>query len=214
MSVPRSITPSTRRRFVSVARHALERATAIASAAAVVVLAGCGAGSSSAVGSGGSSGAGTSTASPSAIAHSACMRSHGVPNFPDPNPDGRPLAVDAQQLGVSDSLYQAAEQACQKFLPTSGSLPQLTHQCLLYGDCPASLVQQLLNLERRYAQCMRSHGLPNWPDPSISAKGGRPVFDLSHAGIDPRSTDSFHIRSVDGECRQLVGGSLPRLPTT
>jgi hypothetical protein len=142
------------------------------------------------------------------------MRSRGLPNFPDPNADGRPLEVDAQQLGVSDSLYQTAEHACLHLLPTGGSLEQLTHQCLLYGDCPQSLVAPLMTLERRYAQCMRSHGVPNWPDPSISPKGGRPVFDLGGAGIDTQSTDAPQFRSKDRDCRRLTGGSVPSLPFT
>jgi hypothetical protein len=71
-----------------------------------------------------------------------------------------------------------------------------------------------VTLERRYAGCMRSHGVPSWPDPSISPKGGRPVFDLSGAGIDPQSTDSPQFVSKDRECRRLHGGSVPSLPFT
>ena len=140
------------------------------------------------------------------------MRAHGVVNFPDPNAGGRPLEVDAQQLGVSDSLYQAAEQTCRHLLPTGGSLQQLTHQCLLYGDCPQTLVEHLMTLERKYAECMRSHGVPNWPDPSISPKGGRPVFDLGGAGIDAQSTESPQFVSEDRACRRMIGGSVPSLP--
>jgi hypothetical protein len=188
-------------------------ATVFVAAVGLGLLAACGQGSSSPP-SADSSSAGGSSRSPSAAAFSACMRSHDVPNFPDPDPNGRPLQVDAQQLGVSDSLYQVAEHACSHLLPTGGSLEQQTHQCLLYGDCPPALVQQLLTIGRRYAQCMRAHGVPSWPDPTISAKGGRPVFDLTAAGIDPQSTDSPQLSSVDRECRQLIGGSIPRLPTT
>jgi hypothetical protein len=171
-----------------------------------LLAAGCGGGSPA-----GSSGA---TSTVPATAFSSCMRGHGVPDFPDPDPNGRPMQVDAQQLGVSDTLYQEAEHACLHLLPTGGSLDQRTHQCLLYGACPPALVQQLLTLERGYARCLRTHGVPNWPDPSISAKGGRPVFDLSAADIDPQSTESSRFRSTDRECRHLGGGSVPSLPFT
>jgi hypothetical protein len=140
------------------------------------------------------------------------MRSHGLPNFPDPDGRGN-FSVDAQQLGVSDSQYQAAETACQPLLPTGGSLQQQTNRCLSFGDCPPALVQQLLNDGQTYARCLRSHGVPNWPDPTIGAKG-RPVFDISSAGIDPQSTGSSQFRSEDRECRSLIGGSVPNLPTT
>jgi hypothetical protein len=183
-------------------------------AAAVALLAAACTRSPSSTGSGGSSNAVGSTNSPSALAFSACMRAHGVTNFPDPNPEGRPLEVDAQQLGVSDGLYQSAEDACQDLLPTGGSLQQRLHQCLLYGAFPPTLVQPLMTLERKYAECIRSHGVPNFPDPSISAKGGRPVFDLSGTGIDTQFTDSPQFRSKDLECRRLTGGSVPSLPYT
>jgi len=163
---------------------------------------------------GGGSPTGSSGAtSVSATACSLCMRGHGVPDFPDPEPNGRPMQVDAQQLGMSDALYQEAEYACLHLLPTGGSIEQRPHQCLLYVACPPALVQQLLTLERGYARCLRSHGAPNWPDPSISAKGGRPVFDLSAAGIDPQSTESSWFRSTDRECGRLGGGSVPTLPS-
>ena len=146
------------------------------------------------------------------------MRIHGVPNFPDPDSKGNLRAVGPQQLGVSTPRYQAAEQACQHVLPTEGSLQQLTQQCLLAGDCPQALVQQLLTVERKYGQCLRSHGIPNWPDPTISPKGGRPVFDLSGAGLDPQapaySRDSSQFGSKDRLCRGLVGGAVPILPYT
>jgi hypothetical protein len=186
-----------------------------------VLAAACGGGRSPGgpgVASLGSSAAGSSSPSGSAAASglgfSQCMRSHGVPNFPDPNANAKPLEVDAQRLGVGDSLYLAAESACQHLLPTTGSLSQLTHHCLLFGDCPQALVRQLLTVERTYAQCLRSHGLPDWPDPTISRKGGRPVFDLTGAGIDTQFTDSSQFRSRDLECRRLIGGSVPSLPTT
>jgi len=63
-------------------------------------------------------------------------------------------------------------------------------------------------------QCLRAHGVPNWPDPTISAKGGRPVFDLTGAGIDPQSADTAQVLAKEAACRHQVGGSVPNLPTT
>jgi type II secretory pathway pseudopilin PulG len=195
-------------------RHALRVVGIIATA--VLTVTGCSGGRPST--SGDSSSARRTTTTPSAIAYSGCMRAHGVPNFPDPDSKGNLRAVGPQQVGVSTPRYQAAEQACRQQLPAGGSLQQQTQQCLLAGDCPQVLVQQLLTVERRYAQCVRSHGIPNWPDPAISPKGGRPVFDLSGAGLDPRSTsysrDSSQFGAKDRQCRSLVGGTVPILPYT
>jgi hypothetical protein len=155
---------------------------------------------------------GGSTSSPSTVAYSRCMRSHGLPNFPDPDIKGNYPAVDPHHLGVSSTQYQAAEQACQHLLPTGGSLQQQTNQCLWFGNCPPALLQQLLDIEREYARCMRSHGVPKWPDPTINK--GRPAFDLSSAGIDPQSTSTSQFEAKDRECRRQIGGSVPTLPST
>jgi hypothetical protein len=140
------------------------------------------------------------------------MRSHGVPTFPDPDSKGNPPQADPQHLGVGSSRLQAAQTACQPLYPNNGSLQQQTQQCVSTGNCPQTLLQQLMTVERSYARCMRSHGVPTWPDPTVGAKG-RPVFDLSGAGIDPQSTDSSQFQSKEAACRSLVG-SVPNLPVT
>jgi hypothetical protein len=61
---------------------------------------------------------------------------------------------------------------------------------------------------------MRANGEPNFPDPSISAKGGRPVFDLSDAGIDPRSAETPQFLSKEDGRRRQADGSVPVLPST
>jgi hypothetical protein len=181
--------------------------------AAALLLAACD-GSRPSPDPGGSPSAGISRTSSSAVAFSACMRAHGVPNFPDPDIKGMPGQPDPRQLGVSPALYQVAEQTCRPLHPTGGSLQQQTQRCVLFGECPQALVQQLLTIERQWAQCLRSRGVPNWPDPTISAKGGRPVFDLSGAGIDPRSADTPQVLAKEAACRHEVGGPVPNLPTT
>lgn len=184
--------------------------------AIVLLLAACG-GSSSSTGSGTSNaGRPTDSGSPSSqlLAFSGCMQAHGVPNFPSPSSGRNSFDVDAQQLGVSDSRYQAAVTACQGLLPTGGSLQQQTDVCVWFGDCPPTVLQRLLTVERKYARCMRAHGMPDWPDPTVDGGKGRPVFDLSDAGVDPQATDSPQFRSEDRECRSRIGGSVPALPYT
>ena len=108
---------------------------AVVVATAVLAMVACSSGGNPSS-TGSSPPAGVAANSPSAVAYSACMRSHSVPNFPDPDSKGMPAPADPQQLGVSSSKLQTAEQACQLLLPTGGSLHQQTQQCLLYGDCP------------------------------------------------------------------------------
>jgi hypothetical protein len=174
-------------------RPARTAAAIIAAAALALLAAACG-GSLSSTGSGGSPDAGGSANSQQALAYSACMRSHGVPKFPDPNssnelPSGLPK-VSLQQLGVSSSQYQAAQAACAHLLPNGGQMSQAESQ-------------QDLRAMLRLARCMRSHGVPDWPDPTNGSAGWG--FNLLHVhGFDPNSPQIDHKMS---ECsRQLPAG--------
>jgi hypothetical protein len=140
--------------------------------------------------------------SASTVAYSQCVRAHGVPKYPDPGSDGQLPKGDAQAFGVSDSEYQAAESACQHLLPTSGSVEDQGRQCVETGDCPPALVQQMLTADRKFAQCMRAHGVPNWPDPVISSNGA-PIFKPSTAGITHAQTHSPPMSTELAECSVL-----------
>jgi hypothetical protein len=64
-----------------------------------------------------SSSAHGSTGASGLLAYSSCMRSHGVPNFPDPTSNGGIPKETAQQLGVSQAQVQAAQSDCTRLLP-------------------------------------------------------------------------------------------------
>jgi hypothetical protein len=144
----------------------------------------------------------TAGGSPPAVTYSHCMRSEGVPDFPDPVSGGGIPKASAQQLGVSDSRFQAAQTACQHLLPDAASFEQQARQCLTAGGCPQALVQQMLTADRTFARCMRSHGVPGWPDPTVDSEG-RPRFDLITAGITHSQTHSPPISGQLGECQRL-----------
>jgi hypothetical protein len=169
-------------------------AAAIIAAAALALLAEACSGSLPSAGSGGSPDAGGSANSQKALAYSACMRSHGVAKYPDASssnelPSGLPK-VSVQQLGVSGSQYQAAQAACAHLLPNGGQMSQAQSQ----RDLRAML---------GFARCMRSHGVPNWPDPTNGPAGWG--FNLVHVqGFDPNSPQ---IDQKMSECsRRLPAG--------
>jgi hypothetical protein len=184
---------------------------ALGVAAAVALLAAACGGSPASAGSGAPASAGGSSSPPSAVAYSACMRAHGVPRFPDPDSGGQLPKADAHRLGVGGSQLGAAQRACRPMLPNTGAAIDAgsIQQCMLAADCPAALVQQVLSEERSFARCMRSHGVPNWPDPSVDSQG-RPVFAISIAklGFDPYSRQ---IWAKGNGCAHLMPG-LPGLP--
>jgi hypothetical protein len=55
-----------------------------------------------------------------ALAFSACMRKHGVPNFPDPQFTGGGVKVQATGLNPQSPQFKAAQQACQADAPIKG----------------------------------------------------------------------------------------------
>src|SRR5882757_8526973 len=146
-------------------------ATAIIATAILALLAACTGSPSPAGGSPTEEGL---TGTPSAVGYSQCMRSHGVPNFPDPNGSGEIPKATAQQLGVSSAQYQTAQTACAHLLPNSGEASQAE-------------IAQMMSGMRGFAHCMRSHAVSNWPDPSTD-NAGYPIFYL-HNKIDANSPE-------------------------
>lgn len=142
----------------------------------------------------------------SAVAYSHCLRTNGVPRFPDPATNGAIPKTTAQQLGVSDQRLQAAQRTCQHLLPVPNTSQQQAQQCLQAGVCPPPLVQQMLTADRHFAQCMRAHGVPTWPDPTIDTEG-RPVFNLVPTGITHHQTHSPPISTKLAECGRLTPAS-------
>lgn len=90
----------------------------------------------------------------SALAFTHCMRSHAVPNFPDPSPGGGfPMIGGPDGINMNSPAFQAAQKACQKLMP--GAVPGGR------GHPSAELVKAML----ARTKCMREHGVPDFPDP-------------------------------------------------
>ena len=98
------------------------------------------------------------------------MRAHGVPDFPDPV--GNNLQIKAgpgSDLDPNSPRMQAAQKACKSLAPGGGQS----------GTVSAAQQAQAL----KFSACMRSHGVPNFPDPTFSGGG----VQLHVTGIDPNS---------------------------
>jgi len=137
-------------------------------AAAALLATACSSGSPSSAGSGGSPNAGGSANSSSAVAYSRCVRSHGVPDFPDPDSSGQlpKEAVVRALRGVSDSRARAATNACANLNPAGRGNPTLT----------AQEQQDYL----KAAACMRSHGINQLPRPDLPRRACQPLHPLQH----------------------------------
>jgi len=97
----------------------------------------------------------------------SCMRSHGEPSFPDPSSNG---VFSLNGIDSNSPQYQSAQRACEHFLPKAHPMSP-TEQ--------AKLLQKALT----FSKCMRSHGVPSFPDPT--SNGGGVGFSLR--GVDPNS---------------------------
>ena len=137
--------------------------------------------------------AAASTGKNDPIAFSHCMRAHGVLNFPDPNSSGSIPKVSLQQLAVSRAQFQTAQSACQHLLPSSGL------------SSPAQ-IQRVMNALSKFARCVRSHGVPNWPDPLAESDPGQPDtpgFPRNMPGVNQNSPQ---VESATTACQHVLAG--------
>ncbi len=100
---------------------------------------------------------------------SACMRKHGVTNFPDPNSQGVITFGSAQGIDPSSPTFGSARSACEQLLPNGGQ-PTPQEQ--------AQRQQEML----AFSKCMRAHGIEDFPDPS---GGGLRIQVHPGSDLDP-----------------------------
>lgn len=112
------------------------------------------------------------------------MRSHGVPGFPDPTVKNGSVGFDFTGSGVSQNspTYQSARQACQQYR----------------GGGTANSGSSSVNMaaELKFSKCMRSHGVPDFPDPNKN--GG-------FSGTSSINPSSPTFQSAQSTCTRLSG---------
>jgi hypothetical protein len=147
-------------------RRTAQLAIATAAIAAAAMIAACGSGSPSSPSSGGR--LTQAQIQQDLVRFVGCMRSHRVRNLPDPITSPREFK-DA--LGTTTPTFQSAANACQHLLP-GGRLVSV----------PAPHSQAQIAAMLAFARCMRSHGFPNFPDPTST--GLVSLQMLASAGIN------------------------------
>jgi hypothetical protein len=117
---------------------------------------------------------------------SACMRKHGVQNFPDPNGQGVITFGSGTGINPDSPTFRAATTTCQKLLPNGGQ------------PTPKQLAQQPQKL-LAVSQCMRAHGIKDFPDPT---NGGIRIRVTPGSDLSP---DNPQFQSAQTACH----GDLP-----
>jgi hypothetical protein len=128
-----------------------------------------------------------------ALTYSECMRSHKITDFPDPTVGSNGLpgwtmnASANSDLDPNSSQNQTARKACKNDLPNLA--PQTP------AETAAANIKAL-----RYADCMRSHGEPDFPDPN-----GQGIIKITNAsGI--LAQDSPQYLDAANACQSLDTG--------
>jgi hypothetical protein len=125
-------------------------------APALIALAGLisGCGSSASAGTGGGGSSHPAATAQQAVKFAQCMRSNGVGQFPDPGVSGK-LTIDTvangSGLDTSSPAFKQALSACKGLEPAG------------FTGGTRSSKQQAAGL--KFAQCIRSNGVPDFPDP-------------------------------------------------
>jgi hypothetical protein len=82
-----------------------------------------------------------------------CMREQGI-DMPDPG-DGPGVRIRVGE-GTDPKKVDAAMEACKKYAPNGGEPPKLN--------------AEQLEQARKFAKCMRSNGVPDFPDPGADGR--------------------------------------------
>lgn len=173
-----------------------QRLAACAVIAAGTLAGGCGSASNSpGVASTGShsrtpSGSTTASGHGSPLAYSRCMRAHGVPNFPDPTiQSGGGFSISLPQgVDPRSPQFQAADQACKSQMPGGHFSPAQQHEAMAAG--------------LRMSQCMRAHGIKDFPDPN--SQGGIAIKAGPGSDLDPNNPQ---FKAANAACQHLMPGA-------
>ncbi len=127
------------------------------------------------------------------VGFSRCMRSHGVPGFPDPaSPRRFKAALDPSSSHAP--AFQSAETACRHLLPASRAPRQ-----------SASRTRERVTAALAFAHCLRGRGFPRFPDPTSTGEMSHEM--LASAGIDVHQPAL--LRAADG-CVSVTRGAITK----
>ena len=131
-----------------------------------------------------SSGADTKlTARDKAVKFAECIRAHGVSDFPDPD------AKNQFQYGVSVSpaVWKQATTACKDLQPP--------------GTLSGKRTPKQQSASLRFAQCVRDHGVKDFPDPV----NGEPLIDTYKIPSSNKPGGMNILNAATQKCGSVLG---------
>ncbi|NOR00346.1 hypothetical protein HGK72_09835 [Mycolicibacterium fortuitum] len=121
--------------------------------------------------------------------YSECMRAHGVADFPNPNAEGH---ISYGGVSVSKATWQNAVGACAKLQPPG------------WSDAQRTPAQQAAALN--FAQCVRDHGVPDFPDPATARDL---LIDTSRMRGDVSASSIPELKPAVEACHDFFASALP-----
>lgn len=155
--------------------------------AVMAVLSGCGSSSSGGAGNGngGSGGSGTVSKYEQAVKFAECIRTHGDPSFADPNSSGEFVGG----IGVSPAAWQQAVDACKALEPP--------------GSLSGERTPEQQSAALKFAQCMRTNGVSDFPDPT----NGQPLIDTTKIPSVNQPGGRSILNAAMQKCRSVLGAA-------
>ena len=126
------------------------------------------------------------TARDKAVKFAECIRAHGVSDFPDPN------AKNDFEYGVSvtPAVWKRATTACKDLQPP--------------GTLSAKRTPKQQSASLRFAQCIRDHGVKDFPDPV----NGEPVINTYKIPSSNRPGGMTILNAAIQKCRALMAKAV------
>ena len=184
-------------------------------AAAVIATAGLAVLAAACSGSGSSAGSdGSRHGQQTVRAFSQCMRSDGVPKFPDPVDEVDLPKIFPKGLGVSSSQFNAAETACQHLLPPTGDISGSSRgisasveRCVVGGVCTRAVTHWVAE---QGAGVRPVHALA-WADqlagPDHRCPGAPEFRGAAGVGRLPARAAERHVRAPDRRAHPITVSS-------
>jgi hypothetical protein len=129
---------------------------------------------------------------------SACMRNHGLTNFPDPIVHS---SAGSQSVGIritpgltKSPAFASAQKACNSILPAPGPNSNGNNAAQQHRKLQAILA---------FTHCLHGHGYPNFPDPS--AQGRLDPSAIASSGVSVHTPQFF--QAARG-CLSVTNGAI------
>jgi hypothetical protein len=127
---------------------------------------------------------GSLTAREKAVKFTECMRTNGVNDFPDPNASGQ---FPSYGISVSKAVWTEAVAACKAVQPP--------------GSLNAHLTPTQFSAALKFAQCVREHGVRDFPDPV----NGQPLIDTTHIPSSNQPGGMTILNAATHKCGSVLG---------